>query len=78
MFRQTEAQTSWLAMHPDVEVVERLVDDGISGFTGENLKHGSLGRLVAQIDAGEGDSPALVEHFSRLSRIKILIRQKTC
>lgn len=73
LFRQTEAQTSWLAMHPDVEVVERLVDDGISGFTGENLKHGSLGRLVAQIDAGkiERGSLILVEHFSRLSRQNI-------
>ncbi len=73
IFRQTEAQTAWLARHPDVEVVERLVDDGISGHKGENVTKGSLGQLVSQIEKGEIEqgSLILVEHFSRLSRQNI-------
>ena len=71
LFRQTEAQQAWLAIHPDVTVVKTEVDAGLSGYHGEHLKKGSLGRLVAQIEAGEIEqgSLILVEQFSRLSRL---------
>ena len=73
LFRQTEAQAAWLAMHPEVDVVERLVDDGTSAYNGDNLKFGSLGHLVNQIELKqiEPGSLILVEHFSRLSRQNI-------
>ena len=73
LFRQTEAQDAWLANNPDVVVQEKLVDQGLSGFTGAHLKKGSLGKLVSQIEAGSipQHSLILVEHFSRLSRQNI-------
>lgn len=73
IFRQTEAQTAWLARHPDVEVAERLVDDGISAYKGDNAKIGTLGALVRKIEEGkiQKGSLILVEHFSRLSRQNI-------
>ncbi len=73
IFRQTEAQTAWLERHPDVEVADRLVDDGLSGHKGENVLKGSLGKLVVRIENGEIEhgSLILVEHFSRLSRQNI-------
>lgn len=73
LFRQTEAQKEWLQRNPDVVVVETNVDSGFSGYSGEHLKSGSLGKLVAQIEAGEIEkgSLILVEQFSRLSRLDI-------
>jgi hypothetical protein len=71
IFRQTEAQTAWLRAHPDVEVVETLNDSGLSGYKGEHLKKGELGKLVAAAEAGdvERGSLILVEQFSRFSRL---------
>ncbi len=73
LFRQTEAQDAWLANNPDVVVQEKLVDQGLSGFKGDHLKKGSLGKLVSQIEAGliPKGSLILVEHFSRLTRQSI-------
>jgi hypothetical protein len=71
LFRQTQAQEEWLARHPEVVVEDRLVDHAMSGFKGEHIKKGALGKLVSQIEAGyiEKGSLILVEHFSRLSRL---------
>jgi hypothetical protein len=71
LYRQTTAQEAWLAKHPEVEVADIVVDEAMSGFKGQHLKVGALGRLVAQIEAGniERGSLILVEHFSRLSRL---------
>jgi len=73
LFRQTEAQDAWLASNPDVVVEDKLVDHGLSGFKGEHLSKGSLGKLVSQIKAGiiPQNALILVEHFSRLSRQNI-------
>jgi hypothetical protein len=73
LFRQTEAQDAWLASNPDVKVQSKLVDEGLSGYKGEHLTKGSLGKLVTLIEAGSipKGSLILVEHFSRLSRQNI-------
>ena len=73
LFRQSEAQQAWLAMHPDVEFEKKLVDDGYSGFKGENLEYGELGVFVDEIEKGliERGSILLLEQFSRLTRLSI-------
>ncbi len=73
LFRQSEAQQAWLAMHPDVEFEKKLVDDGYSGFKGENLVFGELGVFVDEIEKGliEKGSILLLEQFSRLTRLSI-------
>lgn len=73
LFRQSEAQQAWLAMHPDVEFERKLVDDGYSGFKGENLEYGELGVFVDEIEKGlvERGSILLLEQFSRLTRLSI-------
>ncbi|MCD8560621.1 MAG: recombinase family protein [Shewanella xiamenensis] len=73
LFRQSEAQQAWLAMHPDVEFEKKLVDDGYSGFKGENLVYGELGVFVDEIEKGLIDkgSILLLEQFSRLTRLSI-------
>lgn len=70
LFRQSEAQQAWLAMHPDVEFEKKLVDDGYSGFKGENLEYGELGVFVDEIEKGliERGSILLLEQFSRLTK----------
>ena len=72
-YRQTLAQEKWLSEHPDVVVVKKLLDDGLSATKGEQISKGSLGRLVAQIELGaiERGSLILVEHFSRITRFNI-------
>lgn len=73
LFRQSEAQQAWLAMHPDVAFERKLVDDGYSGFKGENLVYGELGVFVDEIERGliEKGSILLLEQFSRLTRLSI-------
>lgn len=78
LYRQTEEQEKWLINNPDVEVAGRYVDEGLSGYKGEHLKKGALGKLVAEIEEGlvEKGSIILVEHFSRLSRLPIQETEK--
>lgn len=73
LFRQSEAQQAWLAMHPDVEFEKKLVDDGYSGFKGENLVYGELGVFVDEIEKGLIDKGSILvlEQFSRLTRLSI-------
>lgn len=73
LFRQSQAQQAWLAMHPDVELEKKLVDDGYSGYKGENLVFGELGVFVDEIEKGliEKGSILVLEQFSRLTRLSI-------
>jgi len=73
--RQTEAQKDWLSLekNKDVKVQgEIIVDKGLSG-TGEHISKGSLGLLLASIEADliEEGSLIIVERFNRLSRMTI-------
>jgi DNA invertase Pin-like site-specific DNA recombinase len=54
----------------DLDLVETLVDEGLSGFKGEHLQRGKLGALlVGRLDAGLCSGMALVvEDMDRLSR----------
>ncbi|MCL1049850.1 recombinase family protein [Shewanella abyssi] len=73
LYRQGEAQKSWLLKNQDWAVEAGLYEDkAMSGRTGEHLK-GSLGLLVDDIETGlvERGSIVLVERFSRLSRMKV-------
>lgn len=71
--RQSDAIKDWLKLNPDVVIIDNYVDKAMSGWTGENLEKGSLGKLLHAIE--EGIIPfgtlILVEHFSRLSRQNI-------
>ena len=52
-----------------LELVETLVDSGLSGFKGELLQRGQLGVLLVKIDSGQCNGMALVtEAMDRLSR----------
>src|SRR6516225_5180578 len=52
-----------------LELVETLVDSGLSGFKGEHLQNGQVGALLVKIDSGQCNGMALVtEAMDRLSR----------
>jgi len=71
--RQTDAQKAWLKNNKDVVVIDSYVDKQMSGWSGKHIKDGSLGKLLAAIEAKiipEG-TLILVEHFSRLTRQNI-------
>jgi DNA invertase Pin-like site-specific DNA recombinase len=50
-------------------IVERLSDQGLSAYTGSNLKDGELGKLTARLEQDGGEGVVLVvEKLDRLSR----------
>jgi DNA invertase Pin-like site-specific DNA recombinase len=67
--RQT-ANVQAYCQRAGLELVETLVDEGLSGFKGEHLSRGKLGALlVGRIDSGLCSGMALVvEDMDRLSR----------
>lgn len=73
LFRQTEAQENWLKSNDDVVVIDKYVDEAMSGWTGKHLKKGSLGVLLQACKDKKipENTLILVEHFSRLSRMSI-------
>ena len=51
------------------DVVERLTDEGRSAWTGDNLRTGQLGQLLARLEReGADDCVLVVEKLDRLSR----------
>ena len=70
LHRQSEQLKGWLNRHPDCELAETMVDEGISAYTGKNVSTGALGEFIARLEAGliEPNSIVLIEHFSRLTR----------
>lgn len=71
--RQTDSQINWLKQNPDVQVIDRFVDEAMSGWSGKNLENGSLGVLMQAIEDNiiQSGTLILVEHFSRLTRQNI-------
>src|SRR6516225_4065621 len=66
--RQT-ANVQAYCQRAGLELVETLVDSGLSGFKGELLQRGQLGVLLVKIDSGQCNGMALVtEAMDRLSR----------
>jgi DNA invertase Pin-like site-specific DNA recombinase len=66
--RQTANIESYCARH-SLELVEVLIDEGFSAYSGEHLTKGKLGRFLAEADKGKYRGYALVlEHMDRLSR----------
>jgi DNA invertase Pin-like site-specific DNA recombinase len=66
--RQT-ANVQAYCQRAGLELVETLVDSGLSGFKGEHLQRGQLGVLLVKIDSGQYNGMALVtEAMDRLSR----------
>lgn len=49
---------------------ETLRDDGLSGYKGEHVKHGALGRFLAAVEAGRvpRGTYLIIEHLDRFSR----------
>lgn len=70
LHRQSEQLKGWLSRHPECELAEEIVDEGISAYTGKNVSTGALGEFIARLEAGliESKSIVLIEHFSRLTR----------
>lgn len=73
--RQTEAQEDWLSLekNKDVKVQGKIIVDKALSGTGAHIEKGSLGLLLASIEAGliEEGSLIIVERFNRLSRMTI-------
>ena len=68
--RQEAALQRWLAEHPEFELVEALVDPGVSAGRGKHRSTGALGRFLAAARAGAvpPGSCLVVESMSRFSR----------
>lgn len=50
-------------------IIERVTDEGISAWTGDNIKSGALGKLVERLEKSGGEGLVLVvEKLDRLSR----------
>ncbi len=73
--RQTEAQEAWLSLekNKDVKVQGKIIVDKALSGTGAHIEKGSLGLLLASIEADliEEGSLIIVERFNRLSRMTI-------
>jgi hypothetical protein len=68
--RQREALDGYLALNPDVELIDTLKDEAISGWTGKHATVGAFGRFVALLERGKFPVPLLllVESIDRFSR----------
>lgn len=69
--RQSAAAQAWLANNPDYELVESLVDAGVSAYTGKNFNEDSaLGGFIAAVQAGKvpKGSVLLIDSWDRFSR----------
>lgn len=73
VYRQEELIVSWLAHNPEYTRYERKFEDlGVSGFDGDHVAAGALGKLLAAIEEGHipAGSVVLVEAMDRFSRLK--------
>jgi hypothetical protein len=68
--RQEAALSQWLADHPDYELVEALVDAGVSAGSGKHRQRGALARFIegGRTGAVPPGSCLVVESWSRFSR----------
>ncbi len=68
--RQEEALSQWLADHPDYQLVEALVDAGVSAGSGKHRERGALARFIegGRTGAVPPGSCLVVESWSRFSR----------
>lgn len=68
--RQSKLISSWLNRHPECELEEEIVDEGISAYTGKNISDGALGEYFNKLEQGlvQPNSILLVEDFSRFTR----------
>jgi len=54
-----------------LEILERVVDEGTSAYSGDNIETGNLGKLIRRIEAGTvpRDITIVVEQLDRISRL---------
>ncbi len=50
--RQEQALKDWMRRHPDYQLAEELLDQGVSAYTGQNRIKGALGRFLASARSG--------------------------
>lgn len=70
--RQEERVTQWLARNPTYTRYEKTFSDlGISGYKGDHIKDGALGKLLVALEQGyfPAGSVVLVEALDRFSRL---------
>lgn len=75
VYRQEELIAKWLAHNPEYTRYERKFEDlGVSGFDGDHVAAGALGKLLAAIAKGHipAGSVVLVEAMDRFSRLEPL------
>jgi len=67
--RQLEQTRDYCAKH-GLTLDETLTDAGLSGYKGEHVRHGALGRFLAAVEAGqvERGTCLIIEHLDRFSR----------
>lgn len=71
--RQESLVVSWLAHNPDyIRYEQKFEDLGVSGFDGDHVKAGALGKLLVAIEEGyiPAGSVVLVEALDRFSRLE--------
>lgn len=71
--RRQDKATSDYAKENNLELVDILIDKGVSAFTGSNAEFGELGRFIALAERGEIEkgSYLIVESLDRISRDNI-------
>jgi len=69
MRRQLSGGQEYAKAH-GIRITKTILDQGVSGYRGENLKHGNLGKWLASVKEGKiaSGSVLLVESIDRLSR----------
>lgn len=73
--RQEDRVTQWLARNPAYTRYERTFSDlGISGYKGDHIKEGALGKLLVAVEQGyfPAGSVVLIEAIDRFSRLEPL------
>lgn len=72
--RQQQLMDAFLAANPDVELVDRYEDKGISAHKGEHAEKGDLSRFTRLLEQGAFPTPLLllVESIDRLSRERVM------
>ncbi|MBB5745172.1 DNA invertase Pin-like site-specific DNA recombinase [Brevundimonas variabilis] len=68
--RQLQVVERYCAQH-QLEIIERVTDEGSSAYAGTNVQTGNLGELIRRVEAGRlpRDITIVVEQLDRISRL---------
>ncbi|MFA4950417.1 recombinase family protein [Brevundimonas sp.] len=68
--RQLQVVERYCTQH-ELEILERVTDEGSSAYAGTNVQTGNLGKIVSRVEAGQlpRDITIVVEQLDRISRL---------